>query len=99
MAQPKWKRVTKEKFEEFIRNYPRDLVEYEIMMCSPPICAYNDFELADYPNSEVAREFYGTDKVGDLWYMPESERYSVMENYEDVFEWFKQEKNNDQNNI
>lgn len=86
MIQPKWKNVTKEELEKFVRKYPRKLEKHEVMICSPPLLTYNDFEIGEYPDSVVAKEWQGTDREGDLWYMPESERYLIMENYEEVFE-------------
>ena len=46
-VEPKFESVTKEKFEEFIKQYPRYLEENYCGIYSTPLITYNDFELAD----------------------------------------------------
>lgn len=86
-AEPKEKNVTKEEFEQFIRNYPRELEKHVSGICYPPAISYNDFELANrWPYRAVAKTFMYTDDEGDLWNEPEENRsYVIMENYEEVF--------------
>lgn len=86
-AEPKEKNVTKEEFEEFIKNYPRKLIKDVCGISDPPNITYNDLELANkWPYSIVARTFMYSDEEGDYWYCPEEKRtYAIMENYEEVF--------------
>lgn len=54
-VEPKFESVTKEKFEEFIKQYPRQLEANYCGIYSPPLITYNDLELADrWPHSVVA---------------------------------------------
>lgn len=86
-AEPIWKNVTKDKFVEFINNYPRRLKRDVFAACEPPSVTYNDFELADrWPYSVVARTFLYDDNVGGYYYEPEEERcYDIMVNFAEVF--------------
>ena len=86
-AEPKIKAVTKEEFEEFIKNYPRKLKRHASGISDPPAVSYNDFELADmWPYSSVAHTWLYSDEEGDYYYTPEDQRhYYVMENFEEVF--------------
>lgn len=86
-AEPKEKNVTKEEFEEFIKNYPRKLERDVCGISDPPNITYNDFELANrWPYSVVARTFMYSDDKEDYYYCPESKRtYAIMENFEEVF--------------
>lgn len=86
MIEPKWKRVNKIELDRFIKDYPRELEKHEVMTCSPPLLTYNDFKLGNYPNSVIAKEWEATDIEGDLWYIPENDRYWIMENYKEAFE-------------
>lgn len=67
------KEVTREEFNEFLKNYPRSL---EVDVCGiyePPCISYNDFELADrWPYSVVAK----------TW----AYSYIIMVNYKEVFD-------------
>lgn len=79
--------ITKEKFIEYINNYPRQLRRDVFGACDPPSVTYNDFELADrWPHSIVANTFLYDDTPGNYWYEPEEDRvYRIMANYEEVF--------------
>lgn len=85
--EPQIKKVNKAEFEEFIKNYPRELEADCYYVCSPPLISYNDFELANrWPYSIVAKTFLYSDNEGDLYYKPEEQRiYEIMENHEHVF--------------
>ena len=74
--------VTEAELREFLENYPRKLVERGTNICSPPLTWYVD----DESGVTVAKEFEGTSKKDDLWYMPENERYYILRNYEEVIE-------------
>ena len=69
--------VTEREFREFIKNYPRKLTEHTVDFCSPPLTTYIDFEMGDMFTGIVAKEYWGTDKKDDLYYMPENERYYI----------------------
>lgn len=86
-TEPIIKRVTKNEFLEFIKNYPRHLIKDCNGVCDPPSITYNDFELANrWPYSIVASTFAYSDNPQDYWYEPEEERvYSIVANYEEVF--------------
>lgn len=86
-VEPVYKKVTKEEFRKFIEDYPRRLERDVYGVFDPPLISYNDFEMADrWPYSVVAKTFAYEDKPGDYFYAPEEERlYSIMANYEDVF--------------
>ena len=83
--EPKFESVTKEKFEEFIKQYPRYLEENYCGIWSPPLITYNDLELADrWPHSVVACTS-AYDSVP--WDYSEDEReYWIMINYQEVFQ-------------
>jgi hypothetical protein len=58
--------VTKEEYEEFIKNYPRPLSQDLLTITEPPILQLNDFSLGDWPKSVVAQnrnKDYETDEV------------------------------------
>jgi hypothetical protein len=86
-TEPIMKRVSKEEFLEFIKNYPRRLIKDCNGICDPPSITYNDFELANrWPYSIVASTFVYSDDPQDYYYMPDEERvYSIVANYEEVF--------------
>lgn len=51
------KKVTKEEFEKFIRDYPKPLVQDVYAIAEPPILQFNDFsEGKVWPESVVASE-------------------------------------------
>lgn len=81
-TEKRWKKVTKEEFQEFIKNYPRELVKRDVMAPSLPATSYNDFEIGDYPYSIVAEEIWEGGKGENIWHIPESERYWIMEELE-----------------
>lgn len=87
-VEPIFVNVTKEKFVNYINNYPRKLIRDVFGACDPPSITYNDFELADrYPYSVVASTHLYDDIPGSYYYEPEENRYyRVMVNYEEVFE-------------
>ena len=72
-----FEKVSEKEFREFIKNYPRKLIEHTVNFCSPPIVTYIDSEIGDVFTGIVAKEYLGTDKKGDLWYMPGNERYYI----------------------
>ena len=87
-----YENVTEKEFHEFIENYPRKLTAHEVDFCSPPLVTYIDFGMGDALDGIVAKEYLGTSKKDDLWYMPESERYYILRNYEAVLQRRKQIK-------
>lgn len=51
------KQVSKEKYLEFVRNYPSKLMFNCITICEPPIGEYHDFNISDNISTNVvARE-------------------------------------------
>ena len=82
------KKVTREEFDEFLKNYPRSLVRDVYGVCEPPCVSYNDFELADrWPYSIVASTGVYSDNPDDYYYVPRDERrYTIMINYKEVFD-------------
>lgn len=86
-AKPISVKVTKQEFEEFIKNYPRKLERHGSMICEPPAISYNDFELANrWPYSVVAHTWGYDDNEGDRYYCPEEKReYYIVKNYEELF--------------
>ncbi|WGH28563.1 hypothetical protein 13VV501A_gene0067 [Vibrio phage 13VV501A] len=47
--------VTKEEFDDFIKNYPNDLITDVSHICEPPVKTYNDFSGGKkWPESVVA---------------------------------------------
>lgn len=87
-TEPITKNVTKEEFEEFIRNYPRKLERDVCGICDPPAVSYNDFELANrWPYSVVASTFLYDDNPKGYFYEPEDKRtYRIVVNHEELFE-------------
>lgn len=58
----KWKEVSKEEFEQYLRDYPRKLVKDYCGISEPPLVSYNDFTLGDFPESIVAK--FHDEKMG-----------------------------------
>lgn len=87
-ANPITKSVTKEKFNEFIKNYPRKLERDVCGISDPPAVSYNDFELANrWPYSIVASTFLYDDDPNGWFYEPEDKRaYRIVVNYEELFD-------------
>ena len=87
-AEPITKKVTKEEFMEFIKNYPRKLKRDVCGISDPPAVSYNDFELANrWPDSIVASTFLYDDNPDDYFYEPKAKRtYRVVINHEELFE-------------
>lgn len=57
-------RVTKEEFENFIKNYPSKLEEHWIFFCTPAIITWNDFSAGrKYPETIVAKTYDYSDPV------------------------------------
>lgn len=88
MIEPIEKKVTREEFDDFLKNYPRSLKRNVCGISDPPSVTYNDFELANcWPYSVVARTWAYSDKPGDYFYEPEDKRsYIIMVNYKEVFD-------------
>ena len=87
-ANPIIKRVTKEEFNEFIKNYPRKLERDVCGISGPPAVSYNDFELANrWPYSIVASTFLYDDDPNGWFYEPEDKRaYRIVVNYRELFD-------------
>lgn len=86
--EPVFKQVSKEEFDNFIKNYPRKLDCDVCACCDPPAISYNDFELANrWPYSIVASTMGYSDDPDDYWYeVPENRRYRILINYKELFE-------------
>lgn len=84
-VRPVKKKVSKEEFEKFIKNYPRKLTCNCSGISEPPAISYNDFELANrWPHSVVANTWAYSDDPDDYYY-EENPKYYIMENYAEVF--------------
>lgn len=70
--------VTKEEFDKFIKEYPRKLEANFVTICEPPLMTYNDFSIAEYPNSIVA-SFY------DDWLDNDKRHYFIEKGGLDLF--------------
>lgn len=83
-----YKRVNKEEFYNFIKNYPRKLTCDCYGVCDPPSITYNDFELANrWPYSIVASTFAYSDNPDDYYYCPEEKKvYRICLNYQEAFD-------------
>ena len=86
-TEPKYKRVSKEEFAKFLKNYPRKLDRDVCRICDPPSITCNDFKLANrWPYSVVASTFAYDDNPDGYYYKPEEERiYRIIENFEELF--------------
>ena len=85
-AEPIEKEVTKEEFEEFVNNYPRNLTRDWCGICDPPLISYNDFELANrWPYSVVAWTWDYTYTPHGIAYTDEEKHYYIIVNYEELF--------------
>ena len=86
-AKPVEQQVTKKEFEEYIKNYPRELVVDCTLTSDPPVVSYNDFALANHwPYSVVARTWIYSNIPNDRYYEPEdAHRYYIIVNYEELF--------------
>ena len=87
-AEPITRNVTKEEFEEFIKNYPRKLERDVCGISDPPAVSYNDFELANrWPYSLVGSTFLYDENPDDYFYEPKDKRtYRIVVNHEELFE-------------
>lgn len=85
--EPIFKKVSKEEFDTFIKNYPRKLDRDVCGISDPPAISYNDFELANrWPYSIVASTMAYSDDPNDYWYeAPENRHYKILINYEELF--------------
>jgi len=74
---PGFKTVTKEEFEQFLKDYPEKLVHDVCRVCDPPMISFNDFTKAEkWPESVVAKYFdryYPTDDITYMIQEPESD--------------------------
>lgn len=86
-VEPIRKKVNKQEFDEYLANYPRQLVLDVCGISEPPAISFNDFELADrWPYSIVAYTWKYSDDPDDWYYSPEEEReYYIVSNIEEVF--------------
>lgn len=86
-AEPNEIRVTKEEFDKFLDNYPRNLDSHVMQTCDPPLVTFNDFELANrWPYSIVARTWIYGSVPGSRYYEPEENRsYYIVSNYTELF--------------
>ena len=72
--------VTRQEFDDYIKNYPRKLETHFVGMINPPILEYHDFTLGNVPESCVARTNYWdqVDEYGVRYFgwldLPEEER-------------------------
>jgi hypothetical protein len=66
--------VSKEDFDVFIKNYPRQLDCDVCAIAEPPLITYNDFSLGNWPESIVAKTWKYDDKPGERYYEPEEAR-------------------------
>lgn len=87
-AEPVFAEVTKDGLQRFVKNYPRKLSIDVCGISDPPLLTYNDFELANrWPYSIVASHYCYDDDPKGCFYLPEEKRtYSIMINYEEVFD-------------
>lgn len=87
-AERKIKRVTREEFYQFIKDYPRLLYTNWTGISDPPQITYNDFSLADrWPYSVVATTYKYDNEPGEYYYEPEENRiFTVLENYRECFD-------------
>jgi hypothetical protein len=75
------KKVTKEEFEDFIKNYKNKL-EIDINGAfEPPIKTYNDFSLGNWPESVVAFVRMGKLTYGYFKTKEENDKYCIDEYY------------------
>jgi hypothetical protein len=83
---PKLENVTKEQFEEFLKNYPRPLLYDYYGVCMPPLITYNDRKIADkFPNSIVALTYAYEDESKHYFYCPPEERiYQIATNLQEI---------------
>lgn len=50
-----FKKVTKEEFDNFLKNYPNKLEKYVSFMFEPPLMTYNDYiKNKKWPDSVIA---------------------------------------------
>lgn len=87
-AEPIRKKVSKQEFLDFIKNYPRKLTIDCCGISEPPTITYNDFELANrWPYSIMASTSAYDDNPDGYFYEPEDKRdYFIIINYKELFE-------------
>lgn len=76
----KWRRVTKEEFNNFIKSYPANLDFDTTGICDPPLSSYNDFTRGNWPDSMVAK-VYRNDMIPKEWNAGENEYFLLRELY------------------
>lgn len=74
-----YKKVTKEEFEKFIKEYPRELKVDVCGIYEPPLISYNDFTLGRWAKSVVAYTYLYDNDPNGYFYQPEEKRtYGVL---------------------
>lgn len=78
-------RVSKDRFEQFIKNYPRELAVDVCGISEPPVITYNDFsDNRKWPDSIVARTWaYDDDPKGYYYEPPEERVYQILDEVEE----------------
>ena len=77
--QHKYKVVSKDEFDNFIRSYQNELVFDLYAVCEPALITYNDFTLGKYPDSIVAYTWIYGDNPEDRYYCdPEDRHYYIL---------------------
>lgn len=66
--------VSKEEYQTFVENYPRQLAIDVCAIAEPPVITHNDFTLGDWPKSVVAKTWAYSDDPNDRYYEPEEGR-------------------------
>lgn len=74
----KWRRVSKEEFNSFVKSYPANLDFDTTGICDPPLSSYNDFSRGNWPDSMVAK-VYRNDMLPKEWNAGENEYFLLAE--------------------
>lgn len=80
MRTQQWKRVDRETWARFVKEYPRPTHSQWHLMCEPAMHSFDDFTLGTWPESMVARSFENSNDYDiDLSAFPEFETIAGVE--------------------
>lgn len=75
-----WRKVSKEEFQTFLREYPNKLEGNVALMCEPPMLNYNDFSGgAKWPHSMVAKAILNSKMSYSKYYDGAPDEYLIKD--------------------
>ena len=68
------KQVSREEYQAFVENYPRELHKDVWQTVEPSLIMFNDLSLGEWPKCIVAETWAYSDIPGDRYYVPMKDR-------------------------